>query len=315
MPHPCFRLPALCLLAVILGTTTQAQQPATHQFTLVNENDNYAFSYTDRYYTNGIMLRYVAARPAASGKRTIGFEVGQQIFTPFTYSLKYRQFMDRPFTGLLYARMQHTRVGSSGRLWQWGVKAGLVGPHALGQQVQRWHHRTWNLRFPYGWEKQLKNGIGVNAEGRLVQPLVSLGSARFGFSADGTGSAELGTLQMQAGGGLLLRLGARGNTRAAAAYDTRVGSEPGDLQREWFFFYEPLLNAQWYNATLQGTLGQRAHQYYTTSPAPWVCQQKVGFVYAPQRWTAQVAFVHRSKEAPTMRNNENWGSLALGYRW
>lgn len=309
---------ALCLLAALWSPSVHAQKQLHHQLILVNENDNYTFSYTDRYYSNGMMLRYTTGATVSGSepKKLLSIEAGQQIFTPFTTSTEYRKFMDRPFTGFLYTRVQRTRINHQGQVLQWGLLAGVVGEKAFGREVQRWHHRTWGLKYPYGWEKQLKTGVGLGLEGRFVQPLVSVGNPQFGAKLDGSVQGSLGNLFVQAATAMLLRLGAVANNQQATAYDAAVGhTAPQKQPAEWYFFYEPQLMAQGHNATLQGGLWQKADSYYTTTPAPLVCRQKLGFVYAPRRWTAALAYCHRSKEAVTMHGRENWGTVALGYRW
>lgn len=306
----------VCLLLLCMqALLCQAQQ--SHQFTLVNENDNYLLTYTDRYYTNGIMLRYTAtaSKPVKAVKKITAIELGQQIFTPYSVSPEYRKEMDRPFTGLLYARALRTYATSKGRLLQCGFTAGVVGEKAFGREVQRWHHRTWNLKYPFGWQKQLKTGVGVNLEGRVVQPLLQLGSARFGLRLNGSGQATIGTLFAHAVAGIHLRVGASGGNGTSVACDTRVGPLEEGPHTEWFLFAEPQLTRQWHNATLQGTWHQQAGHYFTTTPQPLVYQQRVGVVFAPRRWTTTIAYTHRSKEATTMRTGEHWGTVAVGYRW
>lgn len=293
----------------------RAQQ--SQQLTLVNENDNYLLTYTDRYYTNGIMVRYTAAarQPGRFVKKLTTLELGQQIFTPYSVSPEYRKDMDRPFTGYLYLKAVRTHVQPSGRLLHWGLTAGVVGEKAFGREVQRWHHRTWHLKYPFGWQQQLHTGVGLNLEGRVVQPLLHLGTARFGVRLNGSGQATIGNLFAQATTGMHLRLGASTPNGASAACDTRVGHRPEKAHTEWFLFVEPQLTRQWYNATLQGAWHQHAHHYFTTTPQPLVCQQRIGFVYAPRRWTATLAYTHKSKEASTMHTSERWGTVAVAYRW
>ncbi|OLY90951.1 hypothetical protein SAMN05444008_11315 [Cnuella takakiae] len=305
-----------CLLALCLQVhLCFAQQGSRHQFVLTNENDNYTLTYTDRYYSNGIFLRYTQAggfREAQKGSITI--EAGQKIFTPYTFNTEYRKTLDRPFTGLLYLRALRTQMKGS-RLMQWGMTAGVVGEKAFGKEVQRWHHRTWGLKYPYGWQKQLKTGVGANLEGSMVQPVVHLGSKAFGMRLNSFAQAAAGSLQVQGCSGLQLCVGKTNKVGTSALHDSRVGAASNKALREWFLFYEPQAIAQWYNATLQGTMGQRCKQYFTTRPERMVYQQRLGMVYAPKCWTVLLAYAHKSKEATTMLAKENWGTVSVGYRW
>lgn len=303
-------LPAQCCFIAV-----QAQKQLHHQVTVVSENDNYAFTFRDRYYTNGMMLRYVRAAAAQPGKasRLFTAELGQQIFTPYRFNLGDVEDMDRPFTGYLYLKAIQTRFYPNGALLQWGGQFGVIGEKAFGKEVQRWHHRNFRLKFPYGWETQLKTGIGFNAEGRYVHPLLHLGRPSFGVQVHGNVQGQVGNLFIQGGGGALLRIGRLQQASRSAAFDARM-LQP-EKKVEWYFFYEPQLIVQAYNATLQGGLRQQVHNPYTTTPRTFVLAQKAGFALAPRQWGVQLAFSHKGREATTMRHVENWGSVALAFRW
>jgi len=303
------------LPAISCSLSAHAQKRPSHQLSIINENDNYAFTYTDRYYTNGMMVRYVQASKPKEDKpgRLFFAELGHQIFTPYKFSLAYRRYMDRPFTGFFYLKALQTRVLQNGALLQLGGLVGTIGEKAFGKEVQRWHHHNFGLRFPYGWERGLKTGVGLNAEARYVHPLLQLGSSRLGMHLHSSAQAQVGNLFVQGSTGMLLRVGALQPAGQSAAYDARMLANK--KATEWYLFYEPQLIVQGYNATLQGTLWQHVDNVYTTSPRTLVCQQRVGVVFAPHRWTAQAAFAHKSKEATTMRANENWGTVAVAYRW
>lgn len=292
-----------------------AQQGPRHQFALTNENDNYTLSFQDRYYSNGLFLRYTQA--GGLGKKqngSITIEAAQKIFTPYSFNTEYRKTLDRPFTGLLYLRALRTQIKGN-RLVQWGLTAGVIGEKAFGKEVQRWHHRTWGLKYPYGWQKQLKTGMGANLEGTMVQPIAQLGNKGFGLRFNSFTQAVAGTLQVQGSSGLQLCVGKTNKVGASALNDTRTCNESSTASTEWFLFYEPQATAQWYNATLQGTMGQRCQQYFTTKPERMVYQQRLGMVYAPKCWTVLLAYSHKSKEANTMLAKENWGTVSVGYRW
>lgn len=302
-----------CLLALFLQVhLCLAQQGPRHQFTLTNENDNYTFTYTDRYYTNGILLRYTSAGKTRKGSLTI--EAAQKIYTPYTFNTEYRKTMDRPFTGLLYLRALRTQMLQR-RLVQWGLTAGVIGEKAFGKEVQRWHHHTWHLKYPHGWQNQLKTGVGANLEGSLVQPVLDLGGRGLGLRLNSFVQATAGSLQVQGSSGLQLCVGKSNGVGSSALHDSRVGTAHNRAGNEWFLFYEPQAIAQGYNATLQGTLGQHCRQKFTTKPERMVYQQRMGMVYAPGCWTVLLAYAHRSKEATTMLAKENWGTVSVGYRW
>jgi hypothetical protein len=54
---------------------------------------------------------------------------------------------------------------------------------------------------------------------------------------------------------------------------------------------------------------------FTSDRKPFIYQHKFGGVYAKNRWTTQLGFTYRTKEATTMIANEVYGTIAIGYRF
>ncbi|WP_165929530.1 lipid A deacylase LpxR family protein [Pseudocnuella soli] len=287
----------------------------SHQVTLVSENDNYAFTFRDRYYSNGTMLRYVhALPPGANGQpRLFTAELGHQIFTPYRFNTGDAEDMDRPFTGYLYVKALHSRFYAGGGLLQWGAQIGVVGEKAFGKEVQRWHHHNFRLRVPLGWENQLKTAVGINAEARYVHPLLQVGNPSFGMQLHGSVQGQFGNLFVQGGTGALLRMGRFNKASGSAAFDARMLD--AGKRCEWYVYYEPQLIAQAHNATLQGGWMQHADNRFATSPRPLLARHQAGMVVAPRRFSIQVAMTHKGREATTMHLPENWGTAALSFRW
>lgn len=305
----------LCLQSSLLYMHSSAQTAPAHHVSVISENDNYALRHTDHYYTNGLMLRYVQAQKNTGRllKKLFTAEAGQLIFTPYTFNRSFEKYMDRPFTGFLYARAAQTRFYKGGTMFQWGGLIGVIGSAACGKEVQRWHHRNFGLRYPHGWEQGLKTAVGIDLQGNAAQPLLSAGRQRFGFQASATAGAQAGMLFTQASAGLLLRIGAALPAHASAIFDGGAGREQAGT--EWYFFAAPQLAAQWHNATLEGGRKHSPENAFTTKPRRFIYQHSFGAVWAPHRWMIKLGFNHRTKEAETMRASENWGTIALGYKW
>lgn len=189
--------------------------------TFTAENDFFGGG-TDRYYSNGVLLSWrspSADLPApfawiddrlnwllGPGDLRWGLSLGQNLYTPEN---KYRNPpdpRDRPYAGHLYAAFSLGRsTGATQTLFE--LQAGIVGPAALGEEVQNNYHRLIRVRRVDGWDSQLKNEATLNAivERRWRVPLGTL--AGFDTELMPSASAAVGNVSIYAGGGALLRIG------------------------------------------------------------------------------------------------------------
>jgi lipid A 3-O-deacylase len=136
------------------------------------EYENDLFAGEDRFYTSGMRLSRIAeAREAPSwlesvAERFPGFSdydalpyrlsVGHNIYTPA--DIEHPEFPpdDRPYAAWLYTQF------STGTLHHHGadrvrVGLGVVGPLALGRQIQKYAHELIDSPEPRGWDTQIRN--------------------------------------------------------------------------------------------------------------------------------------------------------------
>lgn len=115
---------------------------------------------TDRYYTNGIkfgvglpfdLLQVPAAQvlrsldPEGGEDIHIGLFVGQNMYTPRDIGIAAPQPDDRPWAAWLYLGGVAQRARGN-RLDTVEFDVGVVGPAALGEQVQKGWHRLVRVR-------------------------------------------------------------------------------------------------------------------------------------------------------------------------
>lgn len=153
-------------------------------FTLIEEND--LFVDTDRHYTQGIRLSYLTGDKKISEQSKedeqflersgrsflawgydpkayrIGYEVGQNIYTPRDISISTFQPNDRPYAGWLYfglnlQRRGETSINGTPTMENVSVLAGIIGPWSLSKEAQIWVHEVRGFDLPQGWHYQLKN--------------------------------------------------------------------------------------------------------------------------------------------------------------
>lgn len=162
--------------------TEQAQggdlcpQQYTNEFQIYIENDKWTG--TDRYYTNGLKFGFgtdagrladLLNAPSESLLRRIthgtgcvqlGLFFGQNMYTPRRITVAAPQPNDRPWAAWLYVGGVAQRVEQD-KLQTVEIDIGMVGPAALGRQVQtEWHHLV-GADTPQGWGNQIPNQPGV----------------------------------------------------------------------------------------------------------------------------------------------------------
>ena len=181
------------------------------------ENDS--FGSTDQYYTNGIKIgggipadkvgKLFTRPPNAlldaitdSASNHFGLFVGQNLYTPRNITIAAPQPYDRPWAAWLYIGGVAQSVKDD-RLHTVEFDLGVVGPPALGRQVQTFWHNVVDAPEPKGWDNQ------IPAEPGFL--LAYLHKRRYG---DSNGvqfvphiGATLGTVMTLVRAGGLLRVG------------------------------------------------------------------------------------------------------------
>jgi hypothetical protein len=207
-----------------LAQVTPAPDPAA-SWNLTVEND--LFGGTDRYYTSGFQFSWFSASAdpprwlawlgdiatpflPLGGRPRWGLALGQNIFTPDDTLARVPDPNDRPYAGWLYGSLilaSHTRTA----LGALEIQLGVVGPAALGEQVQNNVHDAINVGRALGWDRQLKDEPGINViltrQWRFNQPLDRDDPRGLAIGLVPSLTASLGNVQTYASAGLMLRLG------------------------------------------------------------------------------------------------------------
>ncbi len=156
-----------------------------------SENDKY-FSGSDKYYTNGAKIsalsaplsnftgaevpapvRWVATNLSAlippGHECKLGLSLGQNIYTPINIHTPTPDPTDRPYAAWLYlgALFQSYTLASPGwgggdQLDSFEINLGMVGPAALGEQIQNGVHSALRIPHAQGWAHQIHNEPGLD---------------------------------------------------------------------------------------------------------------------------------------------------------
>jgi hypothetical protein len=240
------------------------------------ENDSVGGG-TDRYYTNGIkigggvnasrLIERLFQQPAETvlrrfsetpGDVHVGLFVGQHMYTPRRITVAAPQPFDRPWAAWLYVGGVAQSV-SGNRLQTAEFDLGVIGPAALGKEVQTAWHELVGADRPLGWHNQLKNEPGLM--------LTYLEKWRFG---DASGveivphfGASLGNVMTLARAGGIIRAGRNmsgfgpDTIEPGGAMLQRVrlkDTQAPDDRREWYVFAGADARAVAYNVFLDGNM-------------------------------------------------------------
>lgn len=330
-------LGALCAAACLAALPAAAQAPPVRgadpagTFAFVIENDT--FSGSDRFYTNGFLFAWRAPsydppawlaaltdRPSllfpAGGTARWGLGFGQMMFTPEDTDARDPDPRDRPYAAWLYGALKlHSYTDRA--IGTLELQLGVVGPAALGEQVQNTTHDLLNIDRALGWSAQIRNEPGVNlvlnrqwrvnglpdAEGRSFGLVPSI-------------AASLGNVHTYAAAGLMLRYGTEleadfGPPRVRPVSAGTVFFQPTG-RFGWYAFAGVEGRAVAHDVTLDGNTWRESR---SVEREPFVGDASLGFalIFESARLTA--TYTARSKEFETQREISQFGSLSFALRF
>lgn len=318
------------LFPVIFSVNSYAQDTTKsfrHEITFITDNDDYTWRYTDRYYTNGLFLKYstvlrdIQFKYPNSFKKVLTVELGQQMFNSYQHDTAYLKTLDRPFAGLLYLKATVIKAYVNENVLQWNIQAGIMGPSAKGKEVHRWWHKKFGLPPIYGWETQLNSEAFLNLQAAYHYHLAKKQNERPWYDAFAFVSGSLGNNLTALNAGFEFKIGAFEKSYQSVAWNTRLQKEKQspDYRRNYevYFYFEPQLTLQAYNAVLQGGLFRKDNDkgFFYTNINPLVYQHRFGILYAQNHWTAQLGYTFKTREAEHQIAIENFGTIRLSYRF
>jgi lipid A 3-O-deacylase len=247
-----------CAAALVLSAAVAAHaQPAPSPgsiWTIQGENDSVSTTPggSDKNYTSGLRLGWTSGADqgpdaAAELARTvwgdgvtrISFDINQQIYTPTDTALTHPNPRDRPVAAYLGGTISVLQDTANSRSVL-ALTLGVIGPSALGRQVQNGFHELIHEHINKGWGAQLPDSPAVElvAERTWRVPLVQIGKAETDILPSLT--AGVGIVRDYAQAGAILRFGEGLDTDFGVAR-IRPGVTGGDAYAEavgvpWYVF-------------------------------------------------------------------------------
>ncbi len=276
--------------------------------------DNDYFTKTDNDYSQGITLEYVNPKlkkfPLSkllwkpfSTEAQYGISLNLFGYTPKSIRSDSILYGDRPFNANISFKtfliqtdpLKKQQVSTA-------FSVGVMGPAALGYEIQYNIHKWTGNTLPHGWEFQTKNDIILNYQLNYEKQLLAAGN---NFLLNATAEGRLGTL----------------NTKLAGGFDFMAGrfnkryQEPDNKKRktEYYFYGQARGNVVGYDASMQGGLINRKSPY--TIAASDVnratFQADAGIILNLQKFYASYTQSFLTKEFRT-GTSHRWGGISLG---
>ena len=253
--------------------------PGNAYFRVNYEND--FFAAFDRDYTQGILIEKVHPGLGCfplmkilwhpkNSEIKYGLAIEHNAYTPDKIDQYSIQYGDRPFAGVLLLKSFLIADNFERRLrFSNSFSAGIIGPGAGGEQMQRTIHHWIKYIQPQGWHNQIQNDLVLNYQLNVEKEIYRYGNH---FLISAFGSARMGTLSDKLSAGFTASLG---NFNSPF-------SRPDNTKRafQWYVYFHLTGNAVAYDATLQG--GVFNHSSVYTIEAGDICrmvvQDKFGLV-------------------------------------
>jgi lipid A 3-O-deacylase len=328
-------------LAVLANSAHAADQGPNDQsthwldgtFSIQMENDKIA--QTDRHYTNGFRMAWVSDRkegmpdllrdvlefisPSDLRGARYGFSFGQTIFTPNDTEAQALIRDDRPYAGWMFIGAS-LHGESSGPIFDTldtiELTLGVVGPAALGRDVQNNFHSIFGIDKSKGWDNQLQNEPAANL---MIERRWRPGPLRvLGIEADTIPhvGASAGNVFTYAGVGAILRVGQGLGIDYGPSHIQPALSGP-ELMAEnhglsWYLFAGAEGRAVLRNIFIDGNSMADSHGL---DHEPFVGDFQFGITVAYERARASLAFVQRSKEFEGQQDTDRFGALNLSWHF
>lgn len=290
------------------------------------DNDSYALTGRDRYYSNGLFFSFRKAIDTENYagsknivKKIYGFELGHEMFMPFTSQKGYysEDLIDRPYAGYIYLKGMYDFFYKKESALNLSASLGLIGPSTGVDKLQSWVHDTFGYYEPQGWEHQIKNTYGFDLAATYRKMLIRNSIEERKFDCSFLGEARLGTFFIGASTGVLLRAGGLEKMFNSGVYNAKpaFGGEGAMRNSEWSFYALPMISFVGFDATIQGNIFESGPlpDEIIKDPQRLVFSQQIGFMFTERRFGLDVSYNYRSKEVVNVIKATQFGSIKFFY--
>lgn len=325
-------------LLVGFSSISQADNKG-ESFTFYVENDTRRIGGpgSDDNYSSGFRFSYIYAEdripswvPPLTGwspqlndqfkksSTNFGLSLGHQIFTPKDTQTKELILDDRPYAAWLYVGLTSSFQTAS-HSHSLELDLGVVGPAAMGEQVQNNFHSLIDVEGAKGWNNQLDNEptVQLSYQQRLRFIEAQAGDSKIADIIPYFGAA-VGNVLVGAHAGALVRLGYNipddyGPTRPSSTDGDPVFIPRSNRNPEQWGIYSyggVRGNLILHNIFLDGSIFQESH-HVTKYPVNGETEFGVGVHY--DRWSFVWRYVTKSPEFEERSTFNSFASISISY--
>lgn len=318
---------ALALIGLSASLFASAAQAGT--LSLVVENDSVGG--TDRNYTNGLLLSYLfedrkgpdlAYRLADSlwgqdeeGPRHFSIALGHSIYTAESRTAVEPRPDEHPYSAWLYIQSGLT-VAQKNYTDVLKLEIGVVGPAAIGEQVQNNFHDIIGVEQAEGWDNQLRNEPGlVTHFERTWNGWGYENEDGFGARINPHVGASLGNILIEARTGFTLSLGRYLDAQFPAARiepGLALPSKQASDKLYWNAFIGLEGRAVAHNLFLDGSSFRDS---LSVDRKPFTGDIQFGITMGTGQVSGSFAYIVRAKEFETQTSVQQYGSFTLSYHF
>jgi hypothetical protein len=257
--------------------------------------------------------------PWGDGRRTVGYDVSQGMFTPEDTDLSPPDPDDRPYAGILAFGL--TLHVEKDRAYH-GLKfvTGVVGPWSLAEETQNLVHDILGNEKADGWDYQLENEPIFNLAYEYRHKFQLAGDReRWSMEALPLAGGWLGNMLIQGQAGALLRFGYNVPDDFGPTLVRGMGHMPpprrdanGQSKSDWGFsvYGGSVVNLVLHDITLDGNT-------FEDSPSVdkefFVPMAGVGVSVGNRRFQASFGYIFWGKEFEGQDENSKFGTLTVSY--
>lgn len=323
-----------------MSMQSRAWSDETGRITILEENDSLYFN-SDKHYTQGFrisdllgetlppdglwddafkIVRSVAPVFEPGGRRRASIFFGQSIFTPKNLTIRPPDPHDRPYAGWLYAGASLLQETGGRMLENAELDFGIVGPGALGKQVQNDFHQFIGVPEAKGWSSQLQQEFGAVLSYERLWRLPLVGDNRFGADIVPQLGASVGNIYTYGETGMLLRIGRGlgadyGPVRIRPALSGTDYFTPEGLDEGWTYYF--------FAGTQGRVVGRNIFldgNSFRTSPSVskknLVGDAQAGFSILWSKWLRlDISVALRTEEFHGQRTPDDICTAALSFTW
>ncbi len=299
----------LSLAAQVIDNTPSYETIHGDTYLRINY-DNDFFSAKDEYYTQGINIElaspFFKANPLnrlfpvpSLWQNKYGVAIEHDGYTPTDIGAPNIQYGDRPFAATLQLKAFKIANARGHRL-SYTLSMGIVGPAAMGKEMQTGIHEWTHGVKPLGWANQIKNDIILNYQLHYERKL--LGIEKF-FLLNVDGAAKIGTLTDNVSIG----------TNAIVGYFNDPFSDNGSAKMQVYIYDKPSYSIVGFDATLQGGLFSKSPYTIPTSDiSSLVFCNRFGAVFSYKSIMLEYFQTYIGKEIETAKDHK-WGGIQLAF--